>query len=61
MNMKWLAKYADYAYALLRIVTGFMFSFHGSQRILGGITEMQPPEGSQLWIGGIKWCLDKKD
>ena len=53
MNMKWLAKYADYAYALLRIVTGLMFSFHGAQKILGVLTESQPPVWSQLWIGGL--------
>jgi len=53
MNMKWLAKYADHAYALMRIVIGFMFSFHGAQKVLGVLTEMQPPVGSQLWIGGI--------
>ena len=53
MRMKWLAKYSDYAYALLRIVTGLMSSFHGVQKILGVLTEMQPPVGSQLWIGGI--------
>ncbi len=51
--MKWLAEYADYAYALLRIVAGFMLAFHGSQKILGILTEFQPPVGSQLWIGGI--------
>lgn len=51
--MKWLAKYADHAYALLRIVTGFMFSFHGAQKILGLLVEVQPPVGSQLWFGGI--------
>lgn len=53
MNTKWLAKYADPAYALMRIVTGFMFSFHGIQKVLGVLAEMQPPVGSQLWIGGI--------
>jgi len=41
--MKWFAKYADYAYALLRTVTGFMLSFHGTQKILGVLAEMQPP------------------
>jgi putative oxidoreductase len=51
--MKWLEKYSDHAYALLRIVTGFMFSFHGAQKILGVLAEIQPPVGSQLWFGGI--------
>ena len=51
--MKWLEKYADYAYALLRIMAGFMLSFHGAQKILGVLSEFQPPLGSQLWIGGI--------
>jgi putative oxidoreductase len=51
--MKWLEKYADYAYALLRIATGFMFSFHGAQKILGVLSEFQPPTWSQLWFGGI--------
>jgi putative oxidoreductase len=53
MLMKQLAKYSDHAYALLRIVSGFMFSFHGMQKVLGLLTEMQPPVGSQLWIGGV--------
>ena len=51
--MKWLEKYADHAYALLRIMTGFMFSFHGAQKILGVLSEFRPPAGSQLWFGGI--------
>lgn len=51
--MKWLEKYADFAYALLRIATGFMFSFHGAQLTLGVFPQLQPPLWSQLWIGGI--------
>jgi len=51
--MKWLEKYADHAYALLRIMAGFMFSFHGAQKILGVLSELQPPVGSQLWFGGM--------
>jgi putative oxidoreductase len=51
--MKWLEKYADYAYALMRIMTGFMFLFHGCQKILGVLSEFRPPVGSQLWFGGI--------
>ena len=51
--MKWLEKYAEQSYALMRIITGFMFSFHGAQKILGLLSEFQPPVGSQLWVGGI--------
>jgi len=51
--MKWLAKYADNSYALMRIIAGFMFSFHGAQKILGVLSDFQPPMGSQLWFGGL--------
>ncbi len=51
--MKFLVKYTDYSYALLRIVTGFLLLFHGSQKILGVLSDFQPPVWSQLWIGGI--------
>jgi putative oxidoreductase len=52
-RMQWLEKYADHAYALMRVVAGFMFSFHGAQKILGVLSGFQPPVGSQLWFGGI--------
>jgi putative oxidoreductase len=51
--MKWLEKYEDYAYALLRMATGFLFAFHGVQLIFGVFSEFQPPAWSQLWFGGI--------
>jgi putative oxidoreductase len=51
--MKQLAKYESQTYALLRIMAGFMFSFHGAQKVLGVLTEMQPAVWSQLWIGGV--------
>lgn len=51
--MKWLERFADQAHAVLRIVAGFMFSFHGAQKILGVLSEFQPPVGSQMWIGGL--------
>ena len=51
--MKGLEKYADYVYALLRIVTGFLLMCHGIQKIFGFLAEFQPPIGSQLWIGGL--------
>ena len=52
--MKLLEKYADQAYAALRIMTGFMFAFHGVQKIFGLWSEFpQPPMGSQMWVGGL--------
>ena len=50
--MKQLEKFADHAYALLRIVAGFLLMFHGAQKILGLLAPAQPPMWSQLWIGG---------
>lgn len=51
--MNKLSKHSDWVYALLRIVTGFMFSFHGAQKTLGILSEFQPALGSQLWFGGL--------
>jgi len=51
--MKALERFAEPAYALMRVVAGFMFSFHGVQKLFGVLTESQPPVGSQLWIGGV--------
>src|SRR5512143_2300146 len=53
LSMKLLEKYEDHAYALMRIAAGFMFSFHGAQKVLGVLSEFQPPVGSQLWFGGV--------
>jgi len=51
--MKLLEKYSQEAYALLRIISGFMFSFHGMQKVLGLFGGMNTPVGSQLWFGGV--------
>ena len=51
--MNRLTTYGDPAYALLRIVAGFMFSFHGAQKILGILSDFQPAAGSQIWFGGL--------
>lgn len=48
-----MKKLEPYAYALLRIMCGAMFTFHGAQKIIGVLAESRPPVGSQLWIGGL--------
>jgi putative oxidoreductase len=41
------------AYALLRIVAGLMFAFHGIQILFGVLSQFRPPLGSQIWFGGV--------
>jgi putative oxidoreductase len=48
-----LSPFSERVYALLRLVSGSMFAFHGIQKLFGVLTTHQPPVGSQLWIGGI--------
>lgn len=51
--MKFLSTYNDHTFAILRIVSGAIFTFHGVQKIFGILTEFHPAIGSQLWIGGM--------
>ena len=44
---------AETTYALLRIVSGLMFAFHGIQKVFGFHAKAQPAVGSQVWIGGV--------
>lgn len=53
MQNRYLAPLTEPVYAAMRIVAGLMFAFHGVQKVLGVLTENQPPVGSQLWIGGV--------
>jgi putative oxidoreductase len=51
--MKWLSKYSDHVYALLRIVAGLLFAFHGAQKLFGLFGAPWPPATLQLWIAGV--------
>jgi putative oxidoreductase len=48
-----LTKLEPTAYALLRALAGFMFSFHGLQKIFGVFATKQPAAWTQLWFGGL--------
>ena len=49
---RFLGNYSPYIYAILRIVTGFLFLWHGTQKLLG-YPPMQLPPGSPA-PGGIQ-------
>jgi len=51
--MKFLKPYSDHAYALLRIMSGFMFTLHGVQKIFNVLTEYVTEFGTQAWFGGL--------
>ena len=51
--MTQLSRYSDQTYALMRIVAGLMFSFHGGQKIFGILADSSQAVGSQLWFGGL--------
>jgi len=50
-----LSPFQDRAYALLRMVAGLMFSFHGMQKLFGVLTgaAMTFKANPQIYIGGI--------
>jgi putative oxidoreductase len=51
--MRFLSKLEEPAYTLLRAVAGFLFVFHGTQKLFGWPgAKGQPEVFSQLWIGG---------
>jgi putative oxidoreductase len=53
---RFLGRYADAFYALLRFVAGFLFMFHGLQKIVGAFSDgsmPMPPVGSLAWFAGI--------
>ena len=48
-----LARYSEPTYALLRLVTGFLFACHGAQKLFGGLGGQTVPPASLLGLAGI--------
>jgi putative oxidoreductase len=44
---------AGYAFAAMRFVAGFLFLFHGLQKIVGMYGGQVMPMGSRLWLAGM--------
>jgi putative oxidoreductase len=53
MLTRFLKANTDNAYALMRVVAGLMFSFHGMQKIFGVLSQHQTTIGTQVWFGGL--------
>ena len=55
MMQKLLSPFAETTYAVLRIVSGLLWSFHGMHKLFWGslLPYPQPETWSQLWFGGI--------
>jgi len=50
---RFLGRYSEIAYTLLRVVAGLMFAVHGAQKLFGFLGGHQMPVGSLFWVGGI--------
>jgi putative oxidoreductase len=51
--MNLLSKHSDTIYVLLRIVSGALFTFHGTQKIFGWLASHETVFASQMWFGGL--------
>ena len=51
--MRFLQRFTEPAFFLLRLAAGLMFGFHGMQKIFGVLSEFQPAFPSQMWFGGM--------
>jgi putative oxidoreductase len=48
-----LGRFTEPTYALLRIVAGLLFAFHGVQKLFGMYGGTQMPMFSQPWFAGV--------
>lgn len=46
-------RYTEQTYALLRMVTGFLFAFHGAQKLLGLFGGTVEPFPALRWFAGV--------
>lgn len=49
---RWLGRYSEYSYGLMRLVIGFLFACHGAQKLFG-VLGGQPPPSPLLHVAGV--------
>ena len=64
LTERWLGKWSDHIYALLRLISGALFACHGAQKlfgVLGGHQELHDPQGLAAgiieFVGGLLIAL----
>ena len=50
---RYLGRYSEIAYTLLRVVAGLMFAVHGAQKLFGFLGGRQMPIGSLFGAAGV--------
>ena len=50
---RYIGRYSNQIYAVMRIVIGAAFASHGAQKLLGVFGGQTPPLFSQFWMGGV--------
>ena len=48
---------SERVYAVMRVILGPLFAFHGTQKVFGFLAEQQATVMSQLWKGRLKFLL----
>lgn len=49
---RWLGRYSDYAYAVMRIFVGALFACHGAQKVFGLFGGIPVPMTPLIWTAG---------
>ena len=50
---RFLGRYSEIAYALLRVVAGLLFAVHGAQKVFGVVGGQTMPLASLFGVGGL--------
>src|SRR5688572_25586954 len=50
---RFLGRYAEIAYALLRVVAGLLFAVHGAQKVFGVLGGTKMPLASMAGLAGV--------